>query len=88
MCMLFTAKWRQHLCHGDWATGAEVWRVLPLSVSEILDPSVDSNILVLETPDFSNVLSKRGIEKLAEADEYEVVREVQVCRLTVLYYLN
>jgi hypothetical protein len=29
-------------------------------------------------PDFSNILSKSAIERLAEADEYEVVREVQV----------
>lgn len=28
--------------------------------------------------DFSNILSKSGIERLAEVDEYEVVREVQV----------
>jgi hypothetical protein len=28
--------------------------------------------------DFSNILSKLAIERLAEADEYEVVREVQV----------
>jgi hypothetical protein len=28
--------------------------------------------------DFSNVLSKTAIERLADADEYEVVREVQV----------
>lgn len=29
--------------------------------------------------DFTNVLSKAQIEKLAEADEHELVREVQVC---------
>ena len=34
--------------------------------------------------DFSNVLSKLAIERLAEADEYEVVREVQVCILNRL----
>jgi hypothetical protein len=28
--------------------------------------------------DFSNILSKVAIERLAEVDEYEVVREVQV----------
>jgi len=28
--------------------------------------------------DFSNILSKTVIERLADADEYEVVREVQV----------
>lgn len=28
--------------------------------------------------DFSNVLSKTAIERLAQVDEYEVVREVQV----------
>lgn len=30
--------------------------------------------------DFSNILSKSAIERLAEADEYEVIREVQVAR--------
>lgn len=30
------------------------------------------------SPDFSNVLKKSEIERLAEADEHEVVREVQV----------
>ena len=28
--------------------------------------------------DFSNILSKSAIERLAQVDEYEVVREVQV----------
>lgn len=28
--------------------------------------------------DFSNILTKAKIERLAEVDEYEVVREVQV----------
>ena len=28
--------------------------------------------------DFSNILSKTAIERLADADDYEVVREVQV----------
>ncbi len=28
--------------------------------------------------DFSNILSKAAIERLADVDEYEVVREVQV----------
>lgn len=31
--------------------------------------------------DFSNVLSKSAIERLAQVDEYEVVREVQVRNL-------
>lgn len=35
--------------------------------------------------DFSNVLTKTAIERLAEADEYEVVREVQVCPILALY---
>jgi hypothetical protein len=30
--------------------------------------------------DFSNILTKSVIERLAEVDEYEVVREVQVQR--------
>lgn len=28
--------------------------------------------------DFSNILSKTALERLAQVDEYEVVREVQV----------
>ena len=31
--------------------------------------------------DFSNVLSKSAIERLAQVDDYEVVREVQVRNL-------
>lgn len=31
-----------------------------------------------QTTDFSNTLSKTAIERLADVDEYEVVREVQV----------
>lgn len=34
--------------------------------------------LTISIADFSNVLTKMAIERLAEADEYEVVREVQV----------
>lgn len=36
--------------------------------------------------DFSNVLSKTVIERLAEADEYEVVREVQVLSQLFIHY--
>lgn len=36
--------------------------------------------------DFSNILSKVAIERLAEVDEYEVVREVQVC--AIIHFLN
>ena len=32
----------------------------------------------LPPSDFSNILSKTTIERLADADEYEVVKEVQV----------
>lgn len=35
----------------------------------------------VDRPDFSNVLSKSSIERLAEVDEFEVVREVQVLQL-------
>lgn len=34
--------------------------------------------------DFTNILSKSVIELLAEVDEYEVVREVQVASSTIL----
>jgi hypothetical protein len=44
------------------------------------------DLLTPSYSDFSNILSKTAIERLAEADEYEVVKEVQVifsncCRL-------
>jgi len=32
----------------------------------------------LYVSDFSNILSKAAIERLADADEFDVVREVQV----------
>jgi hypothetical protein len=32
----------------------------------------------LYIPDFSSILSKPAIERLADVDEFEVVREVQV----------
>jgi len=32
----------------------------------------------LYNPDFSSILSKAAIERLADVDEFEVVREVQV----------
>lgn len=35
--------------------------------------------------DFSNILSKSAIERLAQVDEYEVVREVQVRLLLLLF---
>lgn len=41
--------------------------------------------------DFSNILSKSAIERLADVDEYEVVREVQVScttQILSLYSLN
>ena len=34
--------------------------------------------------DFSNILSKTAIERLADVDEYEVVREVQVSPLHIV----
>lgn len=36
---------------------------------------------VYASQDFSNILSKTAIERLADVDEYEVVREVQVSPL-------
>lgn len=43
-------------------------------------PSSSSATPALMQPqtDFSNILSKTAIERLAEVDEYEVVKEVQV----------
>lgn len=35
-------------------------------------------LFILVPLDFSNILSKTSIERLADADEYEAVREVQV----------
>lgn len=37
-----------------------------------------SELTTVNWSDFSNVLSKSSIERLAEVDEFEVVREVQV----------
>lgn len=42
---------------------------------------------VVSISDFSNILTKTAIERLAEADEYEVVREVQVSIL-LLYVMS
>src|SRR5712675_282860 len=36
--------------------------------------------------DFSNILTKTAIERLADADEYEAVREVQV--IPLLFHLS
>lgn len=43
-----------------------------------------SRLTFFDRPDFSNVLSKSLIERLAEVDEFEVVREVQVVQLTIV----
>lgn len=43
-----------------------------------------SELTFLGRPDFSNVLSKSSIERIAEVDEFEVVREVQVLQLSAL----
>ena len=40
----------------------------------------------LRCADFSNILNKSSIERLANADEYEVVREVQVCIFILVPY--
>jgi hypothetical protein len=37
--------------------------------------------------DFSNILTKSAIERLAQVDEYEVVREVQVGLLPSFDYI-
>ena len=38
--------------------------------------------------DFSNILSKTAIGRLADVDEYEVVREVQVCKHSRAFWLS
>ena len=43
-------------------------------------------ILRLYPLDFSNILTKTAIERLADADEYEAVREVQV--ISYLWHLH
>lgn len=45
--------------------------------SSSLVPTTITDQKIYDT-DFSNILSKSAIERLAEVDEYEVVREVQV----------
>jgi len=42
-------------------------------------PCCDWLLTLFFFSDFSNILTKAKIERLAEVDEYEVVREVQVC---------
>lgn len=43
--------------------------------------------LIRRATDFTNVLSKSQIERLAEADEHELVREVQVrCRCSPTHW--
>lgn len=44
-------------------------------------------LLLIIILDFSNILSKTVIERLAEVDEYEVVKEVQV-RAQIGYLLQ
>lgn len=51
-----------------------------MSVSKSFDYKATSEHLHIP-PDFSNILSKTAIERLAEVDEYEVVKEVQVSSL-------
>ena len=46
------------------------------SVKSCYTLSIDSVLTMFL--DFSNILTKTAIERLAEADEFEVVREVQV----------
>lgn len=49
----------------------------------ITGTSLDQSLTTFAFEDFSNVLSKHQIEEMASADEYEVVKEVQV-RLSAL----
>ena len=53
-----------------------------MSVSRISGVALVLNAVIETTlimnADFSNILSKVTIERLAEVDEYEIVREVQV----------
>lgn len=66
---------------GIGAPGAQVWGIFPVSVRDIF--GIVHSLSHKAMSDFSNVLSKTVIERLAQVDEYEVVKEVQVRQSTV-----
>ena len=79
MRMFLATNGRKFICTRKGIKRAKVRGILSVSVSEqdgqydtLL--SVSYHLLI----DFSNTLTKTAIERLAEADEYELVREVQV----------
>ena len=65
----------QPRCARGRAQGAEVRRILSVSVRELSCVIRPGCSVWTVDVDFSNVLSKTAIERLADADEYEVVRD-------------
>lgn len=80
MRLLSAAQRGQSRGFGGRVAGAQVRGVLSVSVSRISGLGLSKPALCshADYSDFSNILSKAAIERLAEMDEYEVVREVQV----------
>ena len=78
VCLLPPDKRGQSRGAGVRATGTQVWRILPVWVNHTPRSRSAHANTALTSPDFSNILSKTTIERLADADEYEVVKEVQV----------
>jgi hypothetical protein len=60
-----------YLC--QWVNAISFWHLCGPSFSILCSPL-----------DFSNILTKTAIERLADADEYEAVREVQVISFAYL----
>lgn len=52
-----------------------------VSPERALNEQRRAELTIQEITDFTNVLKKSQIERLAEADEHELVREVQVSYL-------
>lgn len=59
-----------YLC--QWVNAISLWHLRGPSFFHLCRPL-----------DFSNILTKTAIERLADADEYEAVREVQVSSLLI-----
>lgn len=66
---------RQHTIPDRRATGAQVWRIPHLYVATCRDTSLTEAGFLTDT-DFSNIVKKSALERLAEADDHEVVKGV------------
>jgi vacuolar protein sorting-associated protein 45 len=66
---------RQHTIPDRRATGAQIWRIPHLYVAAGRDTSSIEADFLTDT-DFSNIVKKSALERLAEADDHEVVKGV------------